>query len=109
MDPKIKEKYFIFYRSEVEILNNKYSMILCGITLMPIRIILINTLYFVYYLILKLIWIGSNYEEPLPKWKYKIVNPLHKCVNRVLLFFFGYYRINFIRKRIQEYDPDYPE
>ncbi len=58
---------------------------------------------------LRVLWIGADVHEPLPKWKKKILSFVNRTSARILLFFFGVYYIRSHFRNIQEFDPTYPK
>ena len=57
----ITKKYYMFIRPNIEKLDkNKLSMILCGLTITPIRIFLWIFFYIIWFIVITIVFFGSN-------------------------------------------------
>lgn len=89
-----------------ELRKKRISLILCGLLLVPLRLVLYLSVWSFWWLILKIMRIPRN--RPMKPWKFSIFKKLNSFMSRLGLFILGYYYLPVINLKIQDYDPDYP-
>ena len=100
LSKEVKKKYFMYVRSECKYLDQRrLSMTLCGLTILPIRLILHTLSWICWSWTLRILWIGSDVTKPLSKWKYYLISRINKLWARYSLFTLGCW-INYKKVRI---------
>ena len=87
----------------------KWKLILGGIYLLPWRFTLTMCLLLGYYLVFLIVPYGYDPEKPYPKWRRWMIRRCCYWLSGWYIFFnTGCWNIKVIKKRIREYDPEYP-
>eukprot|EP01091_Cochliopodium_minus_P007872 TRINITY_DN1775_c0_g1_i4.p1 TRINITY_DN1775_c0_g1~~TRINITY_DN1775_c0_g1_i4.p1 ORF type:complete len:544 (+),score=136.37 TRINITY_DN1775_c0_g1_i4:153-1784(+) len=75
-----------------------FKIIVCGLTLLPIRLILLILILCINYLLIKLTIIGKSFkdlqEKPLTGWRRNLRDYSIKISTRMIIFLLGFYWIN---------------
>jgi hypothetical protein len=74
-------------------------MAICGLTIVPLRLIIYGLIWVCWSSILRIIWIGSDITKPLPLWKSYLTRWTHKLWTQLILFNNGCY-VNYKKVRI---------
>ena len=102
-----KEKYFMYYRRESETLS-EFSMMLSALTWGGVKIAILFWATAAWN-ITRVITLGADVNKPYSKFRKFILFHINNVYMRTCMFCYGYYYIKVIKKRIQDFDPDYPE
>jgi len=107
LEEEYGEKYSVFFRSGRNHIN-KFSMLLCGLTLTPIRICGYILMMIIHWLILRILWIGADIEKPLSGCRSFFIRRVNNWGSRISFFCIGFHWISFDKKKIQDVLPEYP-
>lgn len=98
-----KEKYFMFFRRESETMS-ELSMIISALTWGGFKIALLFVATATWNIV-RVITLGADVDKPLSKFRKSLLTFTNNVYQHTCMFCYGYYRIKWIKKRIQEFDP----
>ena len=104
---EIKQKYYMFIRGEVDKVN-ACSVFACGLTLGFFRFYLYTLTMILTNWLNRAAWCCSDTNKPLSKCRRCLTSTLNRLSARFAIFTLGYWWIHVVKKKIKDYDPDYP-